>query len=535
MANSLVRRVSQVHLALSKNESGEDAFRKALKSILNWFNSNRNIHLPSEAWTGEPFEVHDYGGSRLTATSIKDQFWIARFDDEKTDVAGRKWIHEIGLGKNSDGGVIFAARLLCATRGEDTPYDRSIPNYVRDIALNCSAEIDEIPIEDEGKSGPRLVTRESDVDDLIDLLESTKRRVPVILFSSQEDEFASSSIKIDIQKVFRKTLGAAHLYVLTHSASLWFTQRVGREFAVFREAIRLFKPGFSRLKSDSYSNPLILPTRINSIQAEGDFAFESWLSNRVLEIGANAVDSQEILPTFDSIRKQVAKNAWEAKSNSGESSDEKLKSAKKYIEERDIENAKTLNELNDVVRQYEIERNNADEARGQALSLVMSLRHQIEVLSSRKESKEISIPTTLDDFGQWCDENLNTVIVLKPAIKEAQKSSIRDVTLVYKALLALQNYYVPMKRNPSTEAKNAFEQEIASLYLENSLVGRALDTHRKSYTVLYNAQDRLLDMHLKEGVRHDKSFTFRAYYFYDEEMECVVVGWLPSHLPNSLS
>ena len=92
-----------------------------------------------------------------------------------------------------------------------------------------------------------------------------------------------------------------------------------------------------------------------------------------------------------------------------------------------------------------------------------------------------------------------------------------------------------MRRIGGIPHKTAFEQGCRDLQLEDSLVGDALRTHRQQYTVNYGGKPRLLDRHLKRGSAHDDKHAFRLYYFWDDETETVVVGWLPSHLDNSLT
>jgi len=88
--------------------------------------------------------------------------------------------------------------------------------------------------------------------------------------------------------------------------------------------------------------------------------------------------------------------------------------------------------------------------------------------------------------------------------------------------------YVPMRRG--TKAKSEFENACRDLQLEDSLVGDAIRTHKERYTINYAGRPRLLDRHLKRGRAHNDALSFRLYYFWDDETETVVVGWLPSHL-----
>ena len=50
-----------------------------------------------------------------------------------------------------------------------------------------------------------------------------------------------------------------------------------------------------------------------------------------------------------------------------------------------------------------------------------------------------------------------------------------------------------------------------------------------------NGEKRTLEWHLEKGGGRDERYFLRIYFFWDEESEQVVVGWIPSHLPNSLT
>ena len=92
-----------------------------------------------------------------------------------------------------------------------------------------------------------------------------------------------------------------------------------------------------------------------------------------------------------------------------------------------------------------------------------------------------------------------------------------------------------MKRMPSAAVKAGFEAECDRLKLENSPVGEATRTHSEQYTVQHGGRPRVLDWHLKRGDSRERTRCFRLYYFWDDETQCAVVGWLPSHLDNAMT
>ena len=81
----------------------------------------------------------------------------------------------------------------------------------------------------------------------------------------------------------------------------------------------------------------------------------------------------------------------------------------------------------------------------------------------------------------------------------------------------------------------AYEDALAALQLEESATGEGSRSDSDQYTVQYGGRRKSLDRHLKKGVTHDPRYCFRLYFFWDDEAQVAVVGWMPSHLDNSMT
>ena len=92
-----------------------------------------------------------------------------------------------------------------------------------------------------------------------------------------------------------------------------------------------------------------------------------------------------------------------------------------------------------------------------------------------------------------------------------------------------------MRRERDEKKKFAYEKELAELQLEESLTGDGVKFDPDLYSVTYNGIRKVLDRHLKRGNSRDPRFCFRLYFFWDDEAEIVVVGWLPTHLDNRMT
>jgi len=92
-----------------------------------------------------------------------------------------------------------------------------------------------------------------------------------------------------------------------------------------------------------------------------------------------------------------------------------------------------------------------------------------------------------------------------------------------------------MRVEGSKERREAYELALQELQLEESPTGDGVKYAAEQYSVVYGGARRPLDRHLKGSNSRDRRYGFRLYFFWDEEGEVVVVGWLPSHLDNRLT
>jgi hypothetical protein len=287
-------------------------------------------------------------------------------------------------------------------------------------------------------------------------------------------------------------------------------------------------------------HPLFVPESI--ARREGGAAvFAKWLVNLVFLQTVAAADREEEVPSFSTVRQFAAQLERTKLVAEGGSQAELLKlfeddNQRLTTELRD-ERERFNSQLAAVEREHDLAQQRIDDMRREAFDL----RERIRVLHARlnKVSQVVPkapTPENLDGFEVWCREHLAGAVNLhNRAHRGVQKSKFGDPRLIYQALLLLRDHYVPMRREGGAERKAAFENACRELQLEDSLVGEATRTHRELYTLNYAGQPRLLDRHLKRGVAHDEARSFRLYYFWDDETETVVVGWLPSHLDNSMT
>lgn len=529
-----VRPVSQVLMSLQPT-SGRDLFAVTVDQVLQWLNNRAGQRLPNEAWQRQSFELGALGAQRTAAVSMQEpRYWAARLDDADRSVPLRTWITEIGIGVRDDGSVLFGTRLTCATRGEDPPFDRSVPGFVRAIIGSAPAFLDGHPTSRE----PLLIQDAAGVDALVDLLEDPQRRHGVIVLALPEDSSDPAQTPIDAVRLRQQTFAAAHVCVLAGPAAFHLSRLVGKEFSVFRQAVRLYRPGFLRWRSNPYDHPLTLPERIATWNDEGPEAYAAWVASQVLAITIQQADREDLLPSFDTVRRWASQAQRKAARESGTSNQELLDLADAEIKRLETAQQEQKQTYDGLLAALEQELEEAREARQEALAQHYALRERIDTMQTQLAAAgtRTPIPDDLEPFEAWCDTHLSgTVTVVSRALRGVKQSVYERPGLLYEALLLLRDFFVPMKRSPSADAKTRFETELQRLKLENSPVGDATRTHADHYTIRFGGRPRVLDWHLKRGASREPVRCFRLYYFWDDESQCAVVGWLPSHLDNALT
>lgn len=506
-------------------------------TILRWANNRAGRRLPEEALRHQSFEMSEVGSQRLAAVAMADpRVWALRLDDADKGVPLRTWVTEVGIGAAPDGMVLFAARLICATRGEDLPFERTVPGFVRQVVSAGPSYLDGQTI----GVPPRLVGDEESVDKLVDLLESSSRRAPVLVFALPEKSEDTSETAVILSDLVSRTAACAHTCVLTGPASFHLTDRLGKELSVFRRAVRAYLPGFKRWRDQPYRHPLWLPDRIASWPDGGPAGFIAHLTDQVLAWTVQSPDREEELPSFTTIRQAAARTERERAKRENHSDKEQLEYAIQENQrlETDIREAKEKNAglIDDLERRLDQAEQQAQEAKAQNFALrtrILALERKAAANANAAQAQP-AIPATLDDFQTWCHENLSGVVELhNRAYQGVKKSVFNEPALIYKALLLLRDRYVPMRQSTDPALKAAYDTGLRDLGLEDSAIGDGWKEHPEQYFISYNGKQHRMERHLKKGTSHNAARAFRLYYFWDDDSQVAVVGWLPSHLDNA--
>ena len=528
-----VRPVSQVLLSCTTIHP-ESVARMTRRTVLRWIQEKAGRNLPSAAWEGAPFNL-DYVGAQRAEGTRSDRYWATRADDQDKSVAGRTWVTQVTIATEDDA-VHFGTRLFVASRGEQVPFTRTVPNLVRRVATSSEAEfcVDGRSV----RTTPWVIASADDVESFIDFLVDPSRRLPVCVLSLPEWSTDLTDAVLPVLSIIRRTVGIAHVAVLTGPASLMLADRIGKFWAVFHRAVRTYWPGIDLEVSDPYQHLLSTAMKIENWEG-GPAGFADLLVDSLIRSVVSYRYVENTLPTYSKVRQMRREQLRAMESASGVSNDQLLESAFQENDELRAQLDEQANEFEGVVSATEEERDQALSERDEKHKQIVALNERIRFLESLPSgaasscSEEAEMPDDFDQLEEWGKRHLaGKVILHNRAIREARKSKFEDVSLAYQALLLLRDYYVPMKREGGLEKRNAYEKALSELGLEDTppTTERTAGEAGKTYYRNFAGRDRFLERHLKGNNNRDERYGFRLYFFWDDDSEQVVVGHLPSHL-----
>lgn len=148
------------------------------------------------------------------------------------------------------------------------------------------------------------------------------------------------------------------------------------------------------------------------------------------------------------------------------------------------------------------------------------------------------IPTkrwTLSEIGGWATENADRIVIMPRAIAEGKKSVYEDHDLVFSALNLLADVYPRVRSGQLSRVELVNQCRQLNLSIGGSVDPSRAGQAGDEYFVSWGGRRRFLDQHLGKGSSRDPRLCLRIYFFFDEALQLVVVGHLPSHLTNSLT
>jgi len=530
-ARSHIQPVSRVWFELSDT----DSFDRCVKLAVEWMaaeptgngHQRSGTSLPNAAWEGQTFDITDEIGANPTKavrlTARDGNLWAARLDWPEPNFP-RTWISEFFVEKRVGRMTRFGAQVTCVKRGESPAFEITRPNVVQRVLGELAAEADNRPLSDYIE-----ISNIRDIPDIVELIYSSNRRLPVIIITNDDN----GNTYISPNNISKRVGGSSHIYHLDNDAISELQRTIGKRMSAFNGAVRLYEPGLTEATEDPFAHPLWLKN------AKPPGTLIRQITSRVLQ--AAFLDRSEFsFPRYSTVR-DASRREEKDSSHDAPSPQVELEQAlnlvNEYAEERDEWHSLALEEQD---RRLEAER---EVERLKAENIRLENKHRFSKYLSEGEKEEdhaLAPPRRLEsyeDLEDWAEEVLqDAVYIHQSALKDCKKNGNKNMLeLIEKSLLIMKDYMTPARIKNDSQLKLEVKNKLAEIGVEDSacFVDRDEAKRRPQYSINYDGDTRVLFDHLKHGNGYNNAYQFRIYYFWDERNKRHVVGKMPSHLPNN--
>ncbi|MDD5699097.1 MAG: hypothetical protein PHH77_10820 [Victivallaceae bacterium] len=515
--------------------------KESITIILNWLWKECTENPPEELrretaflWEGKNNRVEcvDIGSN-----GIWSMRWVCSGLKDMPKISGRSYIFDIGLHRVDDR-VEFAFKSSCMVPWND---DEAIP-YVR------PSLIERLTTKPGLRQGRKLGTFSWLVDtpeklsELESILYLPQRTLPVIVVSAPDanrwtytPNVPLNSL-IDCEWLAKQSLGYAHVVRLSFQMAFEFFHRIGRSWAVYDGAVRIYYPGLNTETDSLQDHPVYFKSyiwRCRYRDQHGPNAFAAQLIS-YMHLYKARLRGQfgQVLFVPDArllSREIAAKEMTEGKAcKRCRAFDILVEELKEQVASLKRENEYYTQEVHEAEAEAKKYRNQALNLLGQVDTLRLAVGKK-----SKTAFADIEIPAAYEELPQWVEKYLSGRLLLHPrAIRGIKDAMYESPQLVYKALLLLGFTYRDMRLGHSD--RNNFDRECAELELRfsGSIARSRAGSEGEEYFVAYNGQRRFLEFHLRKGNSKDRRYSLAVYFFWDDEDGQVVVGDLPAHLDN---
>lgn len=539
--------IGQLVCHLAGDGDAKSLCEQARHVILNWIRSHRSLGslVPETVETVPEFEV-DHGGLLVQAVHLdiseEADIWAARFQHPDDEVPGRTWTVEANVARVG-GQAVFGYRMSATSvPGVDAPIMFSKPCFLRDLTHDMRLMDVNVPLNGQTAA----VTTPEEVKLLHRLVFDPERTLPVIVVSELPRRFYGEADQyvLDTFMLAKRLRFAAHVIRLSYQMSFEWQEMAGDNMAVYGGAVRVFWPGARRDEEDHGRHPFFLPLRVlqwttPDARGCGVDVFVRGLEKRCWR-NQLTPEYKGRFASFLEVRSRYIEVALAAASQTGNIEDELLALRRQVVllrEEKDI--------AEQLANEYARERDELKARAEELESEVSSLNHSIEQIRQANfvdaTGGAAPLPASFDQMEGWCAKYLSGCVhVLPRAINAARRSNYSAPAQVYQTLLLLANEYRNMRLSGAPEAKEAFERQRESIGLK-PISKSGGETTVTRYSAQYEVPwgqggaKRKLEWHIGRGGGRDERYLFCVYFFWDEDSEQVVVGWMPGHLSNSLT
>lgn len=219
---------------------------KARTAVLNWAVHSRNLlhgdieALPATAFAGAAFAIENEDVIMRAAWDEEQRLWYFQAEHRDARMPDRRWRVEVFVSSRYQRDLI-GVRLSGLAPAHERIYSR-VPGFYRDL-IACNELMDGAH---RVSATPILLTSEAAYKDLLELLFSENRALPVVLVSPFRESGVKRRYAVDPVELARVLQGHAHVAVLADEYRVHVRQDIGTHLLPWNGSVRVCEPGFAR-------------------------------------------------------------------------------------------------------------------------------------------------------------------------------------------------------------------------------------------------------------------------------------------------
>jgi hypothetical protein len=527
-------------------EPSEAVFSTAMEATLKWVAGKFAGTLPPEGLAGDSFDA-EITGQVVRCIALREQgLWTLRlvqpdapYQNQRA-VAGRTWSTDVSIAREDDV-VRVGVRVVCASLPYATDAIRLTRPYLLVELAETLALFDTRHIE----PTPWHLSTTDDLRELRAVLTSSRRTLPVYVLTQPDKrrlEVETREFLLDAELLARRTFGMAYVVTMPPALSFEWTEMVGKPWSVYLGAVRTYRPNLSFEEDALFQHPRILAERVLAFAYNGlksEEAFTQLLVDQAHRHAAQMrVDWGPLRLLEDARVLQAELARQQASDDEGRVSSllQEVEALKAKIAGIEDERELALQ----MAADHEFEKNQAKDISYRVQVQLDALRRAYQDISGVNPDAALEIPATYEALPEWLRENFSGRLALHSRAERGLADAVyEDAALVGQALVLLATEYRRMQLG-EPGANEAFLTGCRELGLD---FGRSISRERageqgETYFLRFprdSPERRFLEFHLRKGTGRDARHCLAIYFFWDEDTEQVVVGWLPSHLDNRLT
>lgn len=385
------------------------------------------------------------------------------------------------------------------------------PRVVRDICTKAPVFVGDMQIQ----AAP-YVLQQDGLADLIALLTSELRRLPVVLLSPYARGDANL---IDAAELARNLAGVAVVVDVEDPEVTWdFADEVGRQLSCFNGAARIYWPGFSKA-ADPRGHRLFFGAWIEQV---GPAVASRTIERAIFAVASfRFVPDQRIVDVIRTVEAAQRQKQLEEKKATGDDFWDDY--------ERDLAR---LDEANEKIRALESE--NANLRANQQVFLSGALAPEDSVEAA--EYGDLSF-SSVADAVKAAAERFSNLEFLETAHSAAAESPFQRPADVFEALGDLDEIVDAWgKRREEKGSGGDLLQHLrdrgwgkrSSMHISDTTKGK----FRAHYEFEYQGKRQLFEPHITIGAG-DPNSCASIHFLFDQAREKMIIGHVGKHLPNT--